>query len=89
MIPFIITGCVIFSASVYLVRKSQKNIKSLEEYEQKNRAPDGTVNFSSIQQSRTHGANRHLLKVILMVGYFIGLFGLILIGYGLNLFQPL
>jgi hypothetical protein len=36
--------------------------------------------------SRTHGANKNLYRVIIIMGFFTGLFGLILIGYGLNFF---
>lgn len=87
MIPFIVTGCVILSAGFYMVKKGRKNLKSLKEYEQENQASDGTVKFDNIQQSRSHGANKNLFRMILVMGCFTGLFGLILMGYGFNLFQ--
>lgn len=83
---FIITGCIFLSAGMFMVIKGLKKTKLLEKYEQENRSSDGSIQFDSIDLSRTHGANRNLYRVIFIMGFFTGLFGLILMGYGLNFF---
>ena len=83
---FIVTGCIILSAGIFMMITGRKKTKLLEKYELENRSSDGTVQFDSIEQSRTHGANKNLYKVIITMGFFTGLFGMILIGYGLNIF---
>jgi hypothetical protein len=83
---FIITGCIFLSAGIFMVIKGRKKTKLLEKYEQENRSSDGSIQFDSIELSRTHGANKNLYRVIIIMGFFTGLFGLILIGYGLNFF---
>ena len=83
---FIITGCIFLSAGMFMVIKGRKKNKLLEKYEQENLSSDGLVQFDSIQSSRTHGANKNLNRVIIIMVFFTGLFGLILIGYGLNFF---
>ena len=83
---FIVTGCIILSAGIFMIVTGRKKTKLLEKYELENRSSDGTVQFDSIEQSRTHGANRNLYRVIAAMGFFTGVFGLILIGYGLNIF---
>jgi len=83
---FIITGCIFLSAGIFMVIKGRQKTKLLEKYEQENRSSDGSIQFNSIELSRTHGANRNLYRVIIIMGFFTGLFGLILIGYGLNFF---
>ena len=71
---------------MFMVIKGRKKTKLLEKYEQENRSLDGSIQFNSIELSRTHGANRNLYRVIIIMGFFTGLFGLILIGYGLDFF---
>ena len=83
---FLITGCIIMAAGIFMVRKGRGASRSLSRYEDENRLEDGTVHFKNIESSRTHGANKNLSKVITALGFFTGLFGLILIGYGLNIF---
>jgi hypothetical protein len=83
---YIITGCIFLSAGIFMVIKGLKNTKLLKKYEQENRSSDGSIQFNSIELSRTHGANKNLYRVIIIMGFFTGLFGLILIGYGLDFF---
>ncbi len=83
---FIITGCIFLSAGMFMMIKGRKKNKFLEKYEQENLSSDGSIQFNSIELSRTHGANKNLYRVIIIMGFFTGLFGLILIGYGLNFF---
>lgn len=83
---FIITGCIFLTAGIFMVIKGRKKTKLLEKYEQENLSSDGSIQFNSIDLSRTHGANRNLYRVIIIMGFFTGLFGLILMGYGLNFF---
>jgi hypothetical protein len=83
---YIITGCIFLSAGIFMVIKGRKKTKLLKKYEQENRSSDGSIQFNSIELSRTHGANKNLYRVIIIMGFFTGLFGLILIGYGLDFF---
>jgi len=83
---FTITGCIFLSAGIFMIIKGRKKNKLLEKYEQENRSSDGLVQFDNIESSRTHGANKNLYRVIIIMGFFTGLFGLILIGYGVNFF---
>ncbi len=83
---FIITGCIFLSAGIFMVIKDRQKTKLLEKYEQENQSSDGSIQFDNIELSRTHGANKNLYRVIIIMGFFTGLFGLILIGYGLNFF---
>lgn len=85
-IPAIVTGCVILSAGIFMFITGRKKNKRLKKYEQENRSSDGTILFDTIGLSRTHGAQKNLCKVIIVMGFFTGLFGMTLIGYGLNLF---
>jgi hypothetical protein len=85
-IMFIVTGFVILSAGIFMVITGRKKNKLLENYEQENRSSDGEVQFDNIELSRTHGANKNLYRVIIIMGFFTGLFGVTLIGTGLNIF---
>jgi len=83
---FLITGVIILSAGIFMVITGFKKTKLLEKYEQENRSLDGSIQFDNIESSRTHGANKNLYRVIIIMGFFTGIFGLILIGYGVNFF---
>ena len=85
-ISAVITGCIILSAGVYMFLKGRNKTRLLKQYEQENRAPDGTVEFDDIASSRTHMANTNLARVITIMGFFTALFGLSLLGYGFGLF---
>lgn len=63
----------------------RRKTRLLDLYEHENRSSDGSVWFDSIESSRTHGANRNLFRVIIIMGFFTGVFGVILICYGLGL----
>ncbi len=83
---FLPTGCVILAVGIFMVIKGRNKTNELKKYENENLRSDGTVYFDDIQASRTHGANRNLYRVIMAMGFFTGIFGLILMGYGLNIF---
>jgi preprotein translocase subunit SecG len=83
---FLITGCIILSLGIFMVFRGRKKNQLLKKYEQANRSSDGSIQFGSIQLSRTHGANKNLNRVITIMGVFTALFGLIFIGYGLDFF---
>jgi hypothetical protein len=83
---FIPTGSVIVALGIYMITRGRKNMRRLKKYEQENRSSDGTVQFDDIESQRTHGANKNLCKVIMALGFFAGVFGLIFIGYGLDIF---
>lgn len=63
--------------------KGSKRYRRLEKYEQKNRTPDGEILFKSRADLRSHGAEKNLSKVIVIMGFFTGVSGMIFIGYGL------
>ena len=84
--PSIITGCIILLAGICIFITGRKKSKLLEKYEQEHRASDGTVKFDSTASSLTHGANKNLYRVITIMGFFTGFFGMIFIGYGLYFF---
>ena len=83
---FLLTGCIILATGIYMLIKGRNKTNDLIKYEDENRLPDGMVQFKDIKASRTHGANRNMYKVITVMGFFTGLFGIIFIGYGLNIF---
>ncbi|MBT3175703.1 MAG: hypothetical protein HOG03_05110 [Desulfobacula sp.] len=83
---FFFTGCVILATGIYMVIKGRNKNNNLKKYEDENRLADGMVYFKNIEASRTHGAKRNLYRVITVMGFFTGLFGLIFIGYGVNIF---
>ncbi len=83
---FLPTGCVILAVGIYMVIKGRNTTNALKKYENENHLLDGTVYFDDIKSSRTHGANKNLYRVITVMGFFTGIFGLIFIGYGLNIF---
>lgn len=66
--------------------KGRNNTNDLKKYEEENLLSDGTVYFADIRASRIHSSNRNLFRVITALGFFTGFFGLIFIGYGLNIF---
>ena len=83
---FLLTGCIILATGLYMVIKGRNKTHDLKYYEDENRLPDGMVQFNNIEASRTHSANRNLYKVITVMGFFTGLFGIIFIVYGLIIF---
>ena len=83
---FFFTGCLILAIGIYMVIKGRNKNNNLKKYEDENRLADGMVYFNNIEAERTHGANRNLYRVITVMGFFTGFFGLIFIGYGLSIF---
>jgi hypothetical protein len=83
----IITGLVILAGGIFLFTKGRGNARRLGRYEDDNRMNDGNIYFDSIEDSRTHGADRNLARVMSIMGFLTALFGLILLGYGFNLFS--
>ncbi len=83
---FLLTGCIILAVGVYMFTKGRKKTAVLKKYEDENRLSDDTIHFDDIDASRTHTADRNLFRVITALGFFTGLFGLILVGYGLSIF---
>ena len=82
LIRAFLVGSFILVAGIFMVVKARKNISSLEEYELEHRSSDGEVDFDSLKASRTHYADKNLYKVITYTGFFVGLFGVIVLGYG-------
>ena len=82
LIRAFVVGSIILAAGIFMVIKARKSISSLEKYELENQSSDGKVNFDSSASSRTHYANKNLYKVIFYTGSFVGLFGLVFLGYG-------
>ena len=83
---FLITGLIILTAGIFMVRKGRTGTRDLARYENENRLEDGSIYFKDIESQRTHGANKNLSTVISAMGFFTAVFGLILIGYGLGIF---
>ncbi|MCP4673880.1 MAG: hypothetical protein GY857_21535 [Desulfobacula sp.] len=83
---FLVTGCIIVSAGIFMVIRGLKKTKLLKKYEQENQSSDGSIHFANKTLSRTHGADKNLYRVIIVMGFFTGLFGLIFMGYGLRFF---
>ncbi len=82
LIRALVVGGIILLAGIFMVIKARRSISSLEKYELENQSSDGKVSFNSSASYRTHYANKNLYKVIFYTGFFVGLFGLIFLGYG-------
>ncbi len=85
IIRALIGGSIILTIGIFMVQKALKKTAALKQYEDENRDSDDRIHFDSKEQSRTHSANRNLYRVIGITGFFVGLFGVIFIGYGINL----
>jgi len=83
---FLPTGCIILAAGIYMLIRGRNKTNDLKKYENENLLSDGTVYFDDIKASRTHGANKNFYRVLTVMGFFTGIFGLIFISYGLNIF---
>ncbi len=83
---FLLTGCVILAVGIFMFIKGWNQTNDLRRYEEENLNTDGTVYFANIHASRTHGANKNLYLILKVMGFFTSIFGLIFIGYGLNIF---
>ncbi len=84
-IPALLIGSLFLSIGIFMVTKAYKKTGALKKYEFENSSSDGEVVFDSVTSSRTHAANRNLFRVIGVFGFFVGLLGLIFVGYGFAL----
>ena len=87
LIRFLIVGSIILAIGIFMVIKGRKETSTLKTYEFENRSSDGEVHFNTLESSRIHGANKALYLVITVFGFFTGVFGVILLGYGFGVFQ--
>ncbi len=78
----LLIGSLFLLIGIFMVAKAYKKTSALKKYEFENSSSDGEVVFDSIASSRTHAANRNLYRVIGVFGFFVGLLGLIFVGYG-------
>ncbi|RUM44865.1 MAG: hypothetical protein DSY80_03945 [Desulfocapsa sp.] len=85
-VPALLLGSIFVGISVFMVLKSKKKMAILKKYELNNRSEDGTVQFENIDLSRAHTADKGLYTVIGIFGFFVGVFGAILVmtGFGLG-----
>ena len=84
-IPAILLGTILVVISIFMVIKARKKKAILKAYELENRSADGVVEFANIDLSRAHEADKGLYTVIGIVGFFVGVFGVMLLVAGLNL----
>ena len=84
-IPALLLGSILVVISIFMVIKARKKTTALKEYEFENRSPDGVVEFASIDLSRAHAADKGLYTVLGIVGFFVGIFGMVLLVAGFDL----
>lgn len=84
-IPALLLGSILVIISILMVIKARQKTTALKEYEFENRSPDGVVEFASIDLSRTHAADKGLYTVLGIVGFFVGILGVVLLVAGFNL----
>jgi len=84
-IPAILLGSIFVAISIFMVSKARKNTIALKKYEFENRSADGVVEFANIDLSRAHAADKGLYTVLGIVGFFVGVLGLVLMVAGVNL----
>jgi hypothetical protein len=84
-IPALLLGSMLVAISIFMVIKARKKMTALKEYELENRSADGVVEFANIDLSRAHTADKGLYTVLGIVGFFVGIFGVMLLVAGLNL----
>jgi hypothetical protein len=83
-IPALLLGSILVAISIFMVIKARKKMNALKKYEFENRSADGVVEFASIDLSRTHAADKGLYTVLGIVGFFVGVFGVVLLVAGVN-----
>lgn len=81
----LLVGSIILAVSIFMVIMARKKTISLNKYELENRSSDGVVKFDSLESSRIHAANKGLYKVITVVGFVVGILGVIILATGLFL----
>ena len=83
-IPALLLGSILVAISIFMVIKARKKMTALKKYEFENRSADGVVEFASIDLSRAHAADKGLYTVLGIVGFFVGIFGVLLLVAGVN-----
>jgi len=83
-IPALLLGSILVAISIFMVLKARKKTTALKKYESENRSEDGVVEFASIDLSRAHAADKGLYTVLGIVGFFVGVFGVVLLVAGVN-----
>jgi hypothetical protein len=83
-IPALLLGSILVAISIFMVTKARRKTTALKKYEFENRSADGVVEFASIDLSRTHAADKGLYTVLGIVGFFVGVFGVVLLVAGVN-----
>ncbi len=84
-IPALLLGSILVAISIFMGITARKKMTALKKYEFENRSADGIVEFASIDLSREHTADKGLYAVLEMIGFFVGLFGVVLFVAGFNL----
>lgn len=83
-IPAILLGSLFVAIGFFMVIKARKKTTALNKYELENRSSDGTVEFASIDLSRSHTADKGLYTVLSIVGFLVGILGVLLLVAGVN-----
>ncbi len=83
-IPALLLGSILIAISIFMVITARKKTAALKKYELENRSSDGVVEFASIDLSRTHTADKGLYTVLGIVGFFVGVFGILLLVAGVK-----
>ncbi len=83
-IPALLLGSILVAISIFMVTKARSKTIALKKYEFENRSADGVVEFASIDLSRAHAADKGLYTVLGIVGFFVGVFGVVLLVAGFN-----
>ncbi len=84
-IPALLLGSIFVAISIFMVIKALKKTTAQKKYELENRSSDGVVEFASIDLSRAHAADKGLYTVLGIVGFFVGVLGVVLLVEGVNL----
>ena len=81
-IQALLLGSILVAISIFMVIKARKKTTALKKYEHDNRSADGVVEFANIELSRCHAADKGLYTVMTIVGFFVGVFGVMLLAAG-------
>ncbi|MCK5070453.1 MAG: hypothetical protein KAR01_07915 [Desulfocapsa sp.] len=84
-IPALLLGSLFVAISIFMILKAREKTTALKKYESENRSSDGVVEFANIDLSRAHEADKGLYTVIGVVGFFVGVVGVMLFVAGLKL----
>lgn len=84
-IPALLLGSILVAISIFMVIKARKKTTALKKYELENRSSDGVVEFENIDLSRAHAADKGLYTVMGIVGFLVGVFGVVLLVAGVSL----